>query len=1103
MPSWFAEFYHDEERQPELEKIWADMQKVILNRHKLALQLRNSFGGYCDWEKTREFIEYGRGVITNPWRDGGCVPTAPGDLTLTDISDGERSVSWTVPDGDGGAPIDGYTVQWKSGSEDYDSTRQVQVTDLSTLSYTISGLTDTGTTTVRVRAYNILGDGAASEVTGNTAPTGLPTMTVSVSDASATEGAAVAFSVSLSAASSQQVTVDYATSGGTATSGTDFTAASGTLTFAANETSKTVSVSTADDSDDEENETFTLTLSNPANATLGDATATGTITEGGGSPRDRPYDLEATAAGGVITLTWQDPETHESRGYYTILRRRPELGETALAAYAKFVASTNRTFADSVVQAGVLYEYAVRAVTNVFGDLGPASAPVQVRMSESNAGPTLSVSDASATEGDTIGFTVSLSAASSQEVAVEYATSGGTATSGTDFTAASGTLTFGANETSKTVSVSTTDDSDDEENETVTLTLSNPANATLDDASGTGTINDNDDAPTPTVSVSDGSATEGDAVAFTVSLSAASSRQVTVEYATSGGTATSGTDFTAASGTLTFAANETSKTVSVSTADDSVDEENEAFTLTLSNPANATLADSTATGTITDNDEAPTVSVSDASATEGNAVAFTVSLSAATSRQVTVQYATSGGTATSGTDFTAASGTLTFSANETSKTVSVSTTDDSDDEENETFTLTLSNPANATLGDASATGTIRDNDDAPATPLTASFGDMPASHTGGEFTFGLTFSEDVKASFRTLRDDAFTVTGGTVRRARRQQQGSNQGWDITVRPASATDTVKIGLPETTDCTATGAICTHDGRKLSNSVSGTVAPASASSSDADRGDIMEDRDDTAAALDVAAGVSPEEAAAALLGDGELSEARLKALDRLGNRNGRYDLGDVRSWIDRCRRGEARCGATSDGSGPASAALWFGAVALGGGGIPRRRRRRDPGRRGRSPVRDPGRRIRRAGRAHRGRALALLLIAAVSWSCTAEPLGPPVDPVSGDAPVTAAAADPGFLTVEWAGPPAARAIAVLLELEGPGIETVRAPGLELYESSAPGPRRVIVMGSLQPGALVQFRAPDRNRLPLYRVRVLEVTGEDYALRDPAQYRAVITN
>ena len=110
----------------------------------------------------------------------------------------------------------------------------------------------------------------------------------------------------------------------------------------------------------------------------------------------------------------------------------------------------------------------------------------------------------------------------------------------------------------------------------------------------------------------------------------------------------------------------------------------------------------------------------------------------------------------------------------------------------------------------------------PSDPLTASFGGMPAEHAGeGTFTFGLTFSEEVELNYVTLRDAAFSVSGGAVRKAEREQQGSNVAWEITVEPVSA-GAVTIGLPETTDCDASGAICTADERALSHSLSATIA-----------------------------------------------------------------------------------------------------------------------------------------------------------------------------------------------------------------------------------------------------------------------------------------
>ena len=260
----------------------------------------------------------------------------------------------------------------------------------------------------------------------------------------------------------------------------------------------------------------------------------------------------------------------------------------------------------------------------------------------------------------------------------------------------------------------------------------------------------------------------------------------------------------------------------------------------------------------------------------------------------------------------------------------------------------------------------------------------------------------------------------------------------------------------------------------------TASASSSAAAAAADDALED------ALTLVDDLTPDVAAAVLLGEQTLGEAELAALDRLGNGNGRYDLGDLLSWIERCRRGEARCGPTSTGSGPPSAAGLLAAAAAGRPWISRRTRRRGSGRPGRKPIRAARRRGRFAGYA-----LATLLAVTMTLSCTEGSVGP-----------AAYVPDPGFLTVEWTGPAAGRGIGVLLELEGPGIEAVRAPGFELYESRASGRHEIVVAGSLRTGPLVQFRVPDRGQLPLYRVRVLEVAGEDYELRDAGEYRAVIT-
>ena len=333
---------------------------------------------------------------------------------------------------------------------------------------------------------------------------------------------------------------------------------------------------------------------------------------------------------------------------------------------------------------------------------------------------------------------------------------------------------------------------------------------------------------TPTLSIADGSGTEGadSSIGFTVTLDEAATDTVTVDYATSDGTATAGTDYTAASGTLTFDAGTTSKTISVSIADDETDESDETFTLTLSNAAGADLGTSTATGTITNRavvvETTPTLSIAGGNGTEGDdsSITFTVTLDEAASGSVTVDYATSDGTAEAGDDYTATSGTLTFNAGTTSKTISVSIENDVENESDETFTVTLSNASGADLGTSTATGTIRNR---RVEPLTASFSGMPSEHDGSSFTFELHFSENPEVGFRTLKNHAFTVDEGDVTRAQRknpQSADKNKAWTITVEP-DGNDTLTITLPATTSCSSNRGICTDDERKLSHSTSATV------------------------------------------------------------------------------------------------------------------------------------------------------------------------------------------------------------------------------------------------------------------------------------------
>jgi uncharacterized repeat protein (TIGR01451 family) len=222
--------------------------------------------------------------------------------------------------------------------------------------------------------------------------------------------------------------------------------------------------------------------------------------------------------------------------------------------------------------------------------------------------PTLVIDDMAVIEGDAgtvdAGFTVSLSAASGQEVTVDYATADGTATASSDYLTTSDTLIFDAGVTSRTVSVVVNGDLMDEPDENFLVNLSNPVNASILDDQGQGVITDDDAAPT--LSIDDVAVMEGDAgtvdAVFTVSLSAASGQEVMVDYATANGTATADSDYLTTSDTLIFDAGVTSRTVTVVVNGDLLDELDETFLVSLSNPVNASISDGQGQGTITNDD---------------------------------------------------------------------------------------------------------------------------------------------------------------------------------------------------------------------------------------------------------------------------------------------------------------------------------------------------------------------------------------------------------------------------------------------------------------------------------------------------------------------
>ena len=551
------------------------------------------------------------------------------------------------------------------------------------------------------------------------------------------EGNDAEFEVSLDE-SGQQVTVEYATSEGSAEEPDDYTAASGTLTFTAGDTEKTITVTTREDTLNEADETFTVTLSNPNHATLATngTTGTGTIENDDDEPElsiaaivtvaegnDAEFEVSLDESGQQVTVEYATSEgSAEEPDDYTAAS-----GTLTFTAGDTEKTITVTTREDTLNEADETFTVTLsnpnHATLATNGTTGTGT------IENDDDEPELSIAAiVTVAEGNDAEFEVSLDE-SGQQVTVEYATSEGSAEEPDDYTAASGTLTFTAGDTEKTITVTTREDTLNEADETFTVTLSNPNHATLatngdetftvtlsnpnhatlatNGTTGTGTIENDDDEPELSIAAIV-TVAEGNDAEFEVSLDE-SGQQVTVEYATSEGSAEEPDDYTAASGTLTFTAGDTEKTITVTTREDTLNEADETFTVTLSNPNHATLATNgtTGTGTIENDDGAPELSiVATVAVEEGVAAEFEVSLDES-GQQVTVEYATSEGSAEEPDDYTAASGTLTFTAGDTEKTITVTTREDTLNEADETFTVTLSNPNHATLATNGTTGSGR------------------------------------------------------------------------------------------------------------------------------------------------------------------------------------------------------------------------------------------------------------------------------------------------------------------------------------------------------------------------------------------------------------
>ncbi|HEX9946054.1 MAG TPA: Calx-beta domain-containing protein, partial [Allosphingosinicella sp.] len=553
-----------------------------------------------------------------------------------------------------------------------------------------------------------------------------PTPVASVSDAAITEGNSgvsyVNFTISLSFAPTGPVTIDYSTADGTAVAGSDYVATSGQLSFAAGETSKTVSVPVIGDTRPESAEAFTLTLANPTGATLGDSSGTATITdnEGGGGY----YSL----ASGSFSQDWSntnlittnddwsavpfivgylgDIDTGSPTGVDATTVTGPALGAVDVIANQNTTGNTS----------GGVAEFQIANPTVGIQGSGTADAPSLVLYMDSTGRSAVRLQ---ATLRDLDGGTDN----ASQQINVQYRTSPGSAWTNVPGGYFADVTTGGSATQTTALDVVLPAGADNSPTLEIRILTTN-ANGS-DEWVGIDDIVVSSASAGATLSIADTAAYEGtggsSAIVFTVTRTGDTSGASTADYAVtfgSGSFSAGAGDFAAAqplTGQVSFAAGESSKTITLDLLADSNPEADEGFTVTLSNATGGTLADASATGTIVNDDgPAPTVTISDVSQPEGNSgtsvFSFTVTRTGGTGA-FTVDYATDPGTATSGTDFVATSGTLSFAAGEISKTVEVTVNGDTQGEFSETFAVLLSNPTGfAVIADNGGTGIIANDD---------------------------------------------------------------------------------------------------------------------------------------------------------------------------------------------------------------------------------------------------------------------------------------------------------------------------------------------------------------------------------------------------------
>lgn len=571
---------------------------------------------------------------------------------------------------------------------------------------------------------------------------------------SVVEGAGVAtLTVNRIGASNLRLSVQYTTQNAStspATPVTDYTAIGAfpaqTLVFEPGEVTKTLQVLVTDDAMGESDENVNVVLSNPQNLTT-------------------PAQVPQIGPNSPAVLTIKDDDVSSFRFDSTIFSASEgdgsatitvdRTGATNLAASVNYSASngtagagdytllpgtlqfaayeTSKTFDVAITDdatdepnetVNLTLTSGVTAVDTSTLSIVDNDQPIEsVQFSDTSYSVNEAVADDATPANRVARVTLTLSHALAGDVSVKFTSTDGTATAAQDYTAATNqTVTFTAGQTSQTVEVPILSDTVAEDPETINLALSSPTGTNLAlGAPSTATLTIVDDDPTGDVEFAalsyEVDETDGNAL-VTVRRVGGAAGAVSVDYATSDGTAQAGSDYTAASGALDFAAGQTQASFSIPLTWDGLDESTETINVALSNPAGGAdlAANDAAVVHVGDDGASGPVQFSAANfsvgESDGSVMVSVTRSGGSLGGPVSVDYATSDGSATAGDDYTATTGTLSFAAGETTKAFSVAVLGDSAQENPESFTVSLSNPTGGTvLGPTdSASVAIADDD---------------------------------------------------------------------------------------------------------------------------------------------------------------------------------------------------------------------------------------------------------------------------------------------------------------------------------------------------------------------------------------------------------